>query len=142
VPSLSIRQAGAWPLVNALSIRQGGAWVDVQSAWVMQGGSWQQVYQRTPTIDGTSALVTFAPCDGGGQMNVSWVSHFAPPGATWDVIIATTDSTFGFHGDSFFSVADGGGVFNTSLCPDSTGTVTINMRDSGGTLIASDVAAF
>lgn len=109
----------------------------------MQGGVWQHVYARTPYMDSESVLVTSAPCDGGGQMSVSWVSHFAPVGASWDVVIVTHDIAFGFHGDSFFDVPDGGGNYNTSLCPDSSGTVTVNMRDGvGGTLLASVVIPF
>lgn len=139
---MHIRRAGGWSQVTNPELRVGGAWTPINNAWVMKGGVWQKFYQRVPIVENVSVVVNFAPCDGGGEMNVAWDASPSDQVAvaTFDL---TADITDAAYGQRFVFLGSGSSAdnFNASLCPDSFGSVLVEMK-IGGVTVASNTGFF
>lgn len=88
-----------------------------------------------PQITSISATSFFAPCDGGGAVDVSWTTSGMPGTEAYNVVI----NNHGLYGGStqFFNKSPGD-TLGKAFCSGDYGTINVR-AEVGGTVIASQV---
>lgn len=97
----------------------------------------QDASPSAPVIYSLSAYNVDTPCDGGGSVDIAFVTANMPVGATFDLDYNITTGAFSPPETGTVTNITNPYTLSVALCPGAGGDLTLTARDSMGTIIAT-----